>query len=168
MNSALAGAIMGLGALSLAQPTMTHAETLRFKCDYRSNVSPTGLAAEKLSLGFALDTITGKAVTSETTECLMLPWLAAIGHHVSRNARQRRSANHDDNEKRYVSSQPPYDAPWKADTLAVLRDVRVKPMYCARLSRFSCWLFDIGNCHHHTCQRKHIRKTQFTGCTRTL
>ena len=64
MNLASAVAIMGLGALALAQPTMAHAETLRWKCDYRSNLSPTGLAAEKLSLGFALDTITGKAVIS--------------------------------------------------------------------------------------------------------
>ena len=55
---------IALGALALAQPTMTHAETLRWKCDYRSNVSPTGLAAEKFSLELALDTVTRKAVIS--------------------------------------------------------------------------------------------------------
>ena len=55
-------AAIGLGALALIQSTMAHAETLRWKCNYRSNVSPTGLAAEKFSLELALDTITWKAV----------------------------------------------------------------------------------------------------------
>ena len=55
-------AVIGLSVLALIQPTKAHAERLRWKCDYRSNVSPTGLAAEKFSLGFALDTITRKAV----------------------------------------------------------------------------------------------------------
>ena len=55
-------AAIGLSALALTQPTTAHAETLRWKCDYTSIASPTGLAAGKFSLEFAADTITGKAV----------------------------------------------------------------------------------------------------------
>jgi hypothetical protein len=55
-------AVISLGALALAQPTMARAETLRWKCDYTVIASPKGLAAEKFSLEFALDTITKKAV----------------------------------------------------------------------------------------------------------
>ena len=55
-------ALVTLSALALTQPTMVHAETLRWKCDYPSYASPTGLAAQKFSMEFAGDTITGKAV----------------------------------------------------------------------------------------------------------
>jgi hypothetical protein len=55
-------AVVTLSALALAQPPMAHAETLRWKCDYPSYASPAGLKAEKFSLEFAGDTITGKAV----------------------------------------------------------------------------------------------------------
>jgi hypothetical protein len=55
-------ALVTLNALALMQSTTAHAETLRWKCDYRSYVSPTGLAAEKFSLDLVLDTTTKKAV----------------------------------------------------------------------------------------------------------
>lgn len=54
---------IGLGALvALTQSTTVQAETLRWKCDYTTMVSQKGLAVEKFSLEFALDTITKKAV----------------------------------------------------------------------------------------------------------
>ena len=55
-------AALTLSALALTQPTMTHAETLRWKCDYTSMASPERVVAEKFSLEFAGDTVTGKAV----------------------------------------------------------------------------------------------------------
>ena len=56
-------AVIGLSALALAQPTMAHAETLRWTCNYTTMASPTGLGVEKFLLEFALDTITKKAIT---------------------------------------------------------------------------------------------------------
>jgi hypothetical protein len=55
-------AAISLGVLALTQPTMAHAETLRWKCNYTSRASPEGLAADKFSMEFVLDTITVKAV----------------------------------------------------------------------------------------------------------
>jgi hypothetical protein len=51
-----------LGALALTQPTMTHAETVRWKCDYTSMASPERVVAVKFSLEFVADAITKKAV----------------------------------------------------------------------------------------------------------
>jgi hypothetical protein len=55
-------AVLSVSALALTQPTIGRSETLRWKCDYTVIASPKGLAAEKFSLEFALDTITKKAV----------------------------------------------------------------------------------------------------------
>ena len=55
-------AVIGSGALALTQPTMARAETVRWKCDSRSIATPKGVAVEKFSLEFALDSVTKKAV----------------------------------------------------------------------------------------------------------
>lgn len=73
-------AAIGLCGLALTQPTMAHAETLRWKCDYTSMASPNGLAAEKFSLEFALDTVTKKAVTIGNGG---MSDVAAVGGHQS-------------------------------------------------------------------------------------
>ena len=65
---------------------------------------------------------------------------------------QRRSANDDDNEKRFVSSQPTYDDEWKTGTIAVLRDVQMKRMYCARISA-SVARAEHCNRHRHALER---------------
>jgi hypothetical protein len=54
----VAATSLGALAFALTQPTMAHAETLRWKCNYTVIASPKGLAAETFSLEFALDTIT--------------------------------------------------------------------------------------------------------------
>ena len=55
-------ALVTLSALALAQPTMAHAEAVRWKCDYTSMASPERVVAVKFSLEFVADAITKKAV----------------------------------------------------------------------------------------------------------
>ena len=124
-------AVIGLSALALMQPTLLRAETLRWTCNYTTMASPTGLGVEKFLLEFALDTITKKAITVGRAGMADVTGVGGDqGISFQETLDSGAVRNHDDSERRFVSSQPPYDVQWKTDTIAVLRDVQMKRAWC--------------------------------------